>query len=902
MRGHRGWIVGRAALGAFLWMLWNPAWAQTMDLARQVDFDIPAQRLSSALVQYSHQAGIQIVVGEDLGEQNAPAVKGRVSIGEALSALLASSPLHYRVVSPTSIAIQRADVSPRPDRSDGAVPASPAAPGAPGAPAAPLPPGPTSSSGTSEPRAPDAGTAQAEPAERIVVTGTNIRGAEETAAPSMVFTRADIDRSGAGSVAAFIQKLPQNFSNASEVTIASVVGGANADNAVNAAGVNLRAVGNDATLVLVNGHRIAPGNVDGNFVDISMIPLGAVERIEIVTDGASAIYGSDAVGGVVNIIMRKDYDGFETRVRGASVTQGSSHEAQVSQTAGGHWDSGHGLISYEYYDRTPLSAADRSFTQSAPRPFTLLPEQLRQGVWGSVNQSVLPNVTLFADGSYGHRWTTTDVTVVGAFSQYSPVRINQYNGTVGAQVDISRSTDLEVSAGYGATDTRSKAFQVGTTAPTTDVAIRSQIETGEAILRGELGQIPAGPFRYAVGAQYRHESFDSEDFVAQSNFHPSRDTAAGFVELRVPLIGARERGSGPRRLELTAADRQEHYSDFGSTNNPTVGLIAHPVASLKLSATAGRSFVAPLLSELNPTPFEVAAFNTSQVPGSAPPGGNVDELAVFGGNPALRAQTARTWTLGAEWSPHESSGPRGRLSYYGIRFKDRITNLQSAGYNVFFALPMASTLGPQIVRPNPPQALVQQLVSSPSFVNFGANSLTDIAALIDARELNLSEVTTHGLDLAASYRLNTGAGDFDTGVDATYIFNLTNRFTSTTPTASVVNTLYNPTRAKVRAHEFYTRGPWSLAAFVNYANSYKNNVTAGSTVPVASWTTVDLTAAYACPCQGWLKNLTVSLGIQNVADRAPPYAANALGYAVNYDGANANPLGRYVSLQLAKGW
>src|SRR4029077_8125124 len=235
--------------------------------------------------------------------------------------------------------------------------------------------------------------------------------AEETAAPSMVFTRADIDRSGAGTVAAFIQKLPQNFSNASEVTIASVVGGASADNGVNAAGVNLRAVGNDATLVLVNGHRIAPGNVDGNFVDISMIPLSAVDRIEIVTDGASAIYGSDAVGGVVNIIMRKDYDGFETRVRGASVTRGSSHEAQVSQTAGGHWDSGHALISYEYYDRTPLSAADRSFTQSAPLPFTLLPEQRREGVWGSVSQSVLPNVTLFADGSYGHRWTTTEATV-----------------------------------------------------------------------------------------------------------------------------------------------------------------------------------------------------------------------------------------------------------------------------------------------------------------------------------------------------------------------------------------------------------------------------------------------------------------------------------------------------------
>jgi iron complex outermembrane recepter protein len=885
----------------------GPAWAQqATDLAREVNFDIPAQRLSDALVQYSHQAGIQIVVGEDLGQQSSPAVKGRLSVGEALNALLAASTLRYRVVSSTSIAIQRAESTTRPDRSDLSTPGE-TAPGPAGVQtpvAAPPSRTPSDADGGSSSRSSpgDGSAAEPEPPEQVVVTGTNIRGASDTAAPSIVFTRADIDRSGAGTLAAFIQTLPQNFSNTAETTIASVAGGAG-DNAVNATGVNLRGIGSDATLVLMNGHRVAPGNVDGNFVDLSMIPLSAVERVEIVTDGASAIYGSDAVGGVVNIIMRKDYDGLETRVRAATVTQGNSHEFQASQTAGGHWDGGHGLISYEYYDRTPLSAGDRSFTQSAPLPFTLLPEQLRHSVWGSVNESLSPDVTLFADGSYAHRWTYTDATVVGAFSQYSPATINQYSGTLGARVGISSSTDLEISTGYGASDTRSQAFQAGVPAPTTDMQTRTQIETGEAILRGDLGRLWAGPFRYAVGAQYRHESFDSEDFVANSDFHPSRNTFAGFLEVRVPLIGASDSSPGTRRLELSAADRQEHYSDFGSTNNPTFGLIGHPVESLKVSATVGKSFVAPLLSELNPVPFEVIAFNTSLLPGSAPPSGNVDELVVFGGNPNLKAQTGRTWSLGAEWSPREASGFRARVNYYGIHFSDRITNLQGAGYNVLFALPMASVLGPQVVRPNPSQSLVQQLVSSPGFVNFGANSLTDIAALIDARELNVSRVTTEGLDLSASYRLHAAPGDFDTGIDATYIFNLTNRFTSTTPTVSVVNTLYNPTRVKARVHELFGRGPWSLATFVNYTNAYHNNVTAGPSTPISSWTTVDLTTAYACvACQGWIKNTTMALAVLNVADRAPPYAKNALAYAINYDGANANPLGRYVSLQVTKGW
>jgi iron complex outermembrane receptor protein len=334
-----------------------------------------------------------------------------------------------------------------------------------------------------------------------------------------------------------------------------------------------------------------------------------------------------------------------------------------------------------------------------------------------------------------------------------------------------------------------------------------------------------------------------------------------------------------------------------------VGLIGRPLDNLKLSGTFGRSFVAPLLSELNPVPFEVAAFNTSLVPGSAPPGGDVDELVVFGGNPNLKAQTARTWTFGAEWSPREASGLRARINYYGIRFTDRITNLQSAGYNVFFALPMASVLGPRVVRLNPPQSLVQQLISTPGFVNFGANSLTDIAALIDGRELNLSEVETQGLDFGASYRSHVGTFDTDSGLDATYIIKLTNRFTSGTPTVSTVGTLYNPTRLKARVHEIAARGPWSMAAFINYTHSYTNNVTAGHSVPVSSWTTADLTGAYAFGARaGWAKNLTVSLSAINIADRDPPYAANALGYAINYDGANANPLGRYVSLQLTKGW
>ena len=210
----------------------------------------------------------------------------------------------------------------------------------------------------------------------VPVTGTHIRGSSDSAFPITIYTRDAIEASGASTLQEFIQKIPQNFNGgASENTIASVTGGGNADNKVNATGVNLRGLGNDSTLVLINGHRVAPGNTEGNFVDLSMIPLYAVERIEIVTDGASAIYGSDAVGGVVNIILGRNLDGAETRVRYGSVTSGSAQDREVGQTVGHSWDTGSAQLIYDYLDRTPLGADSRSYTNTAIEPFNCFPNR-----------------------------------------------------------------------------------------------------------------------------------------------------------------------------------------------------------------------------------------------------------------------------------------------------------------------------------------------------------------------------------------------------------------------------------------------------------------------------------------------------------------------------------------------
>jgi len=142
--------------------------------------------------------------------------------------------------------------------------------------------------------------------EEVVVTGTHLRGVPATGSPMNVITRDDIDNAGFGTVQELVQRLPQAFGgDVTENTIGSIQG-AQGDNVVGGTGIDLRGLGANSTLVLVNGRRLAPNNAQfEGYTDVSLIPLAAVARVDIVPDGASAIYGSDAVGGVVNFILRR---------------------------------------------------------------------------------------------------------------------------------------------------------------------------------------------------------------------------------------------------------------------------------------------------------------------------------------------------------------------------------------------------------------------------------------------------------------------------------------------------------------------------------------------------------------------------------------------------------------------
>lgn len=204
--------------------------------------------------------------------------------------------------------------------------------------------------------------------EEITVTGTHIRGQLPVGAHVLTIDRQTIEQTGLSTIADVIQRLPQALGTGPNLDTSSIPVNV-ADDANHNPGlgssINIRGVGPDSTLTLINGRRVASSGRLGGFVDISMVPLTAVERIEILADGASALYGSDAIGGVVNVILRDDYEGAETRVRYGTVTSGSRDDIQFSQALGSSWGSGNMILAYEYRDRHALLNSERAYAANS---------------------------------------------------------------------------------------------------------------------------------------------------------------------------------------------------------------------------------------------------------------------------------------------------------------------------------------------------------------------------------------------------------------------------------------------------------------------------------------------------------------------------------------------------------
>ena len=987
---------------------------------------IPAGPMDTALLALAAQTHEQLVFTPNLvaGLRAAP-LDGRFTVEDALAHLLAGTDIAATRAGPSGFVLKPRSRFQSPSVTKAASEVQAARPF--GGEADATDRKPRTLSAPTPPPAPA-------PVAELLVTGTHIRGGDTGASPLVVLDSHDLERSGQATVAAALNVLPQNYSG--ENTEASVNTGAArlGTNLTYATGVNLRGLGNDATLVLLNGRRLGGAGTQGDFTDLSTIPTIAVDRVEILLDGASAIYGSDAVGGVVNVILRKDLDGGEFRIRGGTSTDGGASEGQLGFVQGHVWSTGSVLIAYEGDLRGRLSADDRRYTRSAdlrefggsdfrltnafpgnivginpatgvsgpfygipagqdglgltPSSFhagvlnltspqdgvDILPDQRTQSLYADFHQDLGDRFELSGDAHYGFRIAeaagaapTSTLTVTpkdpffvspnGAASNQirydfdgelpNPVTratAQSFSATLGGryqlphdwaansylayaqEIDTGRSTGLVNSAILGEAlgntpDNPATAYSPardGYFNPYTGVAAnpavvmqaigsgftdsrsKTGITSADLQVDGPLLTLPGGALKLAFGGNVRRETFvtsgtnflSSVTPIAQQRITGDRTVAAAFAETRIPLVGPDNPLPLVAALEVAAAVRYEHYSDFGSTTNPKVGVTWKPIDDLALRATYGRSFRAPGLSDLG----EAALFSPINFPLGT---GRVLSLALQGGNPDLKPETATSWTFGADYSPSWLSGLRLSATGFRIDFRNRIDrpvfqNLAGALSDPRF-VDFVQRITPAT---NPADlARISALLNDPAAAAArGLNPATSYLAIVDIRAVNTGELMVNGLDLQASYHgVHAFGGELAFDGTLSRLFKYSEALTPTSAPISLLGQVIYPAKLRGRLSTDWTRGGFSLGATVNYLGAFHD--TTGARID--DQTTLDLQARVELPASVMQKT-ALTLTVRNVFDTAPPFYNNPLGYA--FDAANADVVGRFVALQLTRSW
>lgn len=329
----------------------------------EAGLDIAPQPLNAALREFAERSGLQVMYSAEIGEGvNSPGTSDASSNEEALDELLASTGLDFEYINERTVAIQIDDQGTE-------VPASGNARTTPSqSPTTMAQASPNNSDTETRERGAASATAKeaAENLEEIIVTGSRlVSDPGKLTRQITVFNRDEIERSGATRLDEFLRRLPQNLNAPNNVGSGFAPPGFGeptfglGDNVFAGSSINLRGLGSQYTLILINGRRPARGGQFGTITDISNIPIDRIERIEILFDGAAAIYGADAVGGVVNIITNREFEG--TSVAAAySATEdggGARYNLQLGRTF--NWDSGSLTASVTYQTQDQIDGAAR---------------------------------------------------------------------------------------------------------------------------------------------------------------------------------------------------------------------------------------------------------------------------------------------------------------------------------------------------------------------------------------------------------------------------------------------------------------------------------------------------------------------------------------------------------------
>src|ERR1700733_1367253 len=753
----------------------------------------------------------------------------------------------------------------------------------------------------------------------LVVTGTHITGEIPVGASLSTYDREDFDKLGSATVDSLARYMLEIFSGADSLATLNTNGNVGnlqqgaATNIFGGAGFNLLGLGPGATLTLLDGHRIAPGGLDGSMVDVSLIPLSAIDHIEVLTDGASAIYGSDAVAGVVNIVTRRALEGAETSIRYGQSTEGGAGEFTGSQLLGHAWSSGNVLLDYEYDDSQGLDASEKSWIGPEDGPYSLIPENHRQSFFLTGTQSL--DDTAF---SLSALYSTREFRMSGLQLSTSGFVPNSEIGGGHADLawtaitvdrDLPAAWHVSSSATYSSMNQwrSGEEFPEGLAGDHFDSALLADSELAGIDVSGSgpVLRLPGGALRLALGGGFRSETFRGSvpSIEPLPTVSQSRTNLNAYGETIVPIFGDHFSFPGARRLELSFAYRTDSYSQFGASSNPKWGWTWEPTPGLTLRGTKGTSSKAPLISQLDASTTSY----TTLLPSSTPGGKPTDALVINGGSQYLQPEKSKSFTSGIDWAPIRWPRIRGSMTYFNITYDNRIQsqNIEATPLEAQPQLFPITSLNPSLDQ-------VLPYFQPSGFQQDGAGlGPGGVTAIIDNQLANTATTVEQGIRADGEYTYDAGGlGRWELSFSGNYL--LVDRTTieeGLPPTTSVTNTIAEPLKFRFRGGFTWQYRNLTADFMLNHTGAYENTFFSPAQ-DIASWTTEDLTLKINIPPDASMlwRDLSLVLNIQNLTDRRPPFLAIPAGdiaigrSAVPFDGTNASAVGRYISLGIRKGW
>lgn len=774
---------------------------------------------------------------------------------------------------------------------------------------------------------PKAGTAEhpaaaskaADELHELVVTGTHIAGRIPVGASLSTYGREDFDKFGTATVDSLGRYMLENFTGADSLAtlntngnVGSLQQGA-ATNIFGGAGFDLLGLGPGATLTLLDGHRIAAGGLDGSMVDVSLIPLSAIDHFEVLTDGASAIYGSDAVAGVVNIVTRRALEGAETSIRYGQSTEGGAGEFTGSQLFGHAWSSGNVLLDYEYDDSQGLDASERSWIGPENGPYSLIPQNHRQSFFLTGTQSL--DATAF---SFTGLYSTREFRMSGLQLNTGGFIPNSATGGGHANlawtaITVDRGLPAAWHVTTSATYSSMNQWRSGEEFPdglagdhfNSALLADSEVAGIDVSASGPVLPLPGGALRIALGGGFRSETFSGSvpSMEPLPTVSQSRTDLNAYGEAILPIFGEDFSFPGARRVELSFAQRTDSYSHVGADSNPKWGWTWEFTPGLIVQGTKGTSFRAPLISQLDAPTTSYTTLLPSDTPGGKP----TDALVINGGSRYLQPEKSKSFTAGIDWAPILCPQIRGSMSYFNFSYNDRI---QSQNIE---AKPLAAQ--PQLFALTGLDPSVDQVLpffQPPGFQQDGAGlGPSGVTAIIDNQLANETTTVEQGVRADGRYTYEAGGlGRWELSLSGNYLLVDRTSIEAYIPQSSnVTNSIGEPPKFRLRGGLTWQYHNLTADLMLNHTGAYENTLFS-PTQGIASWTTEDLTLKADIPPHAgtpW-SDLSLVLNIQNLADRRPPFLAIPAGdiaigrSAVPFDGTNASAVGRYVSLQIRKGW